>query len=1082
MTNYAEFLEQKAPRIEASGTEPMPLHESLFPFQRAITEWAIRLGRAAIFSDCGTGKARMSLEWARHFAGRVLVVAPLGVAYQTIEEGAAVNIGVHRVLTPGQTKEPGIYITNYERLHKFIGESYDAIVLDESSILKSLDGKTRTMLLREFTHIPRRLCCTATPSPNDVTELANHAEFLGVMSRVEMLATFFVHDSGGAGNRIGWRLKGHAAKAMFEWMAEWAVYVRHPSDIGFENNGFILPPLSIRDEVVQTDWCPAGQLFPTGLGGIGSRSKVRRYTMPARIDRAVQLINDTAGQWLVWCGLNDEGRGLANALGDNCVLVEGKDTEEKKIDSERRWRAGHVRTMVTKPSIFGFGLNWQHCHNMMFLGLGDSYEQYYQAIRRCWRFGQGSPVDVHIVVSNVEGEIAANVRSKEAEASRMAEGVIESMREKQTAQLHGGERKVDEYKTDMAEGDGWRLMLGDSIERMGEVQDGSVALSIYSPPFASLYTYSASTRDIGNCADYEEFFDHFGHLIPKILKATIPGRRTCVHVQQVSTTKVTHGVIGWRDFRADVVKAYIAAGWVYDGEIVIDKDPQAQAIRTKALRNGTPVLTPDGWMPIEEISRGDHVIGKDGKPTVVTAVHRHGVRDVYRVYFTDGASIDCDAQHLWRVQSEFQRHTSDRHRVVPLETLMGEGFRNARGRNSHTIPLCEPIQMPDALLPLDPYTLGVLLGDGGLTTPTVTIATDPEIIDSCIWPDTVTPRVYEDRNNGILFCGLSSPEWNTNALRVILDELGLLGLASFDKFIPLRYLSSSIDQRWALLQGLLDTDGMCTRDGSVRFSTSSPQLADDVNALVRSLGGLCRTRLISSPQYKYKDTTRIGRPSFLSIIQFNGTKCPFCVQRKASRWKPRTYTAWRAMEDAHPVGRDGVTCIEVEAPDGLFVAKDYIVTHNSKALMFIQKERDAAWLRPAMADYILLFRHPGENPVPVKSDVTNDEWILWARPIWYGIRESDVLKYSAAREDKDEKHICPLQLETIRRCIRLWSNPGEVILDPFAGIGSTGYVALESKRRFVGIELKESYYKQALRHLDSATAQQLLFDPDQLKG
>lgn len=712
--NYDQFLESKDHKIDPAGFDVVDLSPTLYPFQQAIVRWAVKLGRAAIFADCGLGKSFMQIEWARqvqgHVGGTVLFVAPLAVAAQTIAEAERLGVVIERVTQPGS--DAPFQITNYERLEGFVGTPLTAIVLDESSILKSIDGKTRTLLLKSFTSVPYRLCCTATPAPNDVSELANHAEFLGAMSRAEMLATFFVHDS----DDLSWRLKGHAAAEMWRWMSRWAVFVRRPSDMGFADEGWALPELHIADEVVKTG-------LSVELGGITKRSAVRKQTLNARVERLAQMIiaDESGDSWLVWCDLNDEGRELHRLLGASSVLIEGQDDEDTRVEREAAWRTGKVRVLISKPKIFGFGLNWQHCHRMAFLGLGDSYEQYYQAIRRCWRFGQAHPVDVRIVISDVEGAIAENVKAKEAEAHKMAEGIVAAVKDTQGAVREGRE---DTYSPKFAKGEGWRLLLGDCVDMVKKLQTGSVGLSVYSPPFASLYTYSSSRRDLGNCRDFDEFFKHYSFLIPELLRVTMPGRRCAVHCQQLSTTKAVHGHIGWRDFRGELIKAHTAAGWIYDGEICIDKNPQAQAIRTK-----------------------------------------------------------------------------------------------------------------------------------------------------------------------------------------------------------------------------------------------------------------------------------------------------------------------------------------------------------SKQLMFIQKEKDSSWLRPAMADYILLFRHPGENQVPVKTDVSNEEWILFAHPIWYGIRESNVLNYREARQDEDEKHICPLQLETIERCVRLWSNPGEVVLSPFAGIGSEGYVARRFGRRFIGVELKESYWLQAQKHLERANTE-----------
>jgi superfamily II DNA or RNA helicase len=439
---YLDYVAGKTRSPPSFGHEAGPLSPRLFDFQAEIDRWAIRRGRAAIFADCGLGKTLMQLEWARQSGERGLIVAPLAVAEQTIIEGQKIGLSVRKVDRPDA--EPGIQITNYEKLQHFVNAPYDAIVLDESGILKSLDGKTRTMLLREFTGIPHRLCCTATPAPNDLSELANHAEFLGVMSRVEMLATFFVHDSDQSGDG-GWRLKGHAQDEFWKWVAKWAVYIRKPSDLGFDDAAFTLPPLSIEQDLVRVDWRPEGMLFSAGLGGISDRRDARRATVDARIARCAEIIKASGEQWLVWCGLNAEGDGLEKSLGNDCEQIAGCDKDESKIEKERRWRGGNVQTLITKSKIFGFGMNWQHCHNVMFLGIGDSYEQYYQSMRRCWRFGQKQPVRVVIIVSDAEQTVAENVRRKEADAARLAEGIVMHAKEAMRMEVRGTEKQQETY-------------------------------------------------------------------------------------------------------------------------------------------------------------------------------------------------------------------------------------------------------------------------------------------------------------------------------------------------------------------------------------------------------------------------------------------------------------------------------------------------------------------------------------------------------------------------------------------------------------------------------------------------------------
>lgn len=419
--NYADFLATKRRAVADHGTtvDPGEIHPSLFGFQRDLVAWSLRKGRAAIFADCGLGKSRIQLEWARLCGGTSLIVAPLSVARQTVREGQAIDLDVIYVRHGDEVAGPGVWITNYEMVEHFDPSRFGAVVLDESSILKNVAGKTRTRLTEQFASVPRRLACTATPAPNDVAELTNHAEYLGIMPRAEMLAAYFVHDD------EGWRLKGHAVDPMFEWMATWAAALRRPSDLGHDDTGYDLPPLYIVPQVVAADVEADGQLFATDLGGIGGRASVRRASLGARVARAVELAEGD-DQWIVWCGLNDEATGVAKAL-DGAVNVEGSWDHEAKANALEAFQDGAIRVLVTKPSIAGFGMNFQNCARMVFVGLSDSYEAYYQAIRRCYRFGQTQPVHAHVVVSELESQIVANVRRKEEEAARMTERLVRHM-------------------------------------------------------------------------------------------------------------------------------------------------------------------------------------------------------------------------------------------------------------------------------------------------------------------------------------------------------------------------------------------------------------------------------------------------------------------------------------------------------------------------------------------------------------------------------------------------------------------------------------------------------------------------------
>jgi DNA modification methylase len=742
LIDYTTFLNNKKNELTAIGPaiSTEDIHSILFPFQRDIVRWAARKGRAAVWVDTGLGKTFIQLEWARLIGMQTLIIAPLSVARQTIREAKKIGLDVYYVRGQSDVKHD-LSITNYEMLSNFDMSQFGSIVLDESSILKAIDGKTRAKLIEACQNIPYRLCCSATPAPNDYTELGNHAHFLGVCTTQEMLAMFFinanrqqtyviegkVYEQKGS-NKGGqeWRLKHHAEERFFQWLASWALTMTKPSDLGYSDDGFILPPLTISPYFVKSDYVSDDQLFFTGLKGIGDRANVRRQTINARLDQLKAIVNESTGQWIIWCGLDDESKLVAKSFSD-AIEVCGSHTPEYKAQVFEAFQDGQHRILVSKGKIAGFGMNFQNACHMAFFGLSDSWETYYQCVRREWRFRQTNPVDVHIILSDAESEIYRNVMRKDAMAKRLREKLIEAMATFEKDELGMTKPLEQPYITDEAHGEKWTLKLGDSCERLQEIGESTVDLSVYSPPFADLFTYSASDRDLGNNGNWSEFFDHYAFIIREILRVTKPGRLTCVHTSDIPAMQSRDGWIGVKDFPGEVIRAYEKQGWVFVGRAFVQKNPQAQAIRTK-----------------------------------------------------------------------------------------------------------------------------------------------------------------------------------------------------------------------------------------------------------------------------------------------------------------------------------------------------------SKGLLFVQLRKDSSDNRPALVDQILLFKKPGDNATPVQpvtnGEMDNETWIEWANGIWLGINESDTLNYADAREADDEKHICPLQLGTIERCIKLYSNPGELVLSPFAGIGSEGYEAVRLGRRFIGCELKPSYWKTAIKNLQEAEA------------
>lgn len=448
MQCYQEFVSQKLSRVPPTGIPhagSVRLPEGLFDFQRVLVTWALRRGRAAIFADTGLGKTRMQLAWAdavhRETGHDVLILAPLAVAAQTAAEGDGIGVAV-RQCRDGAEVQPGITITNYDRLHRFDTSRFGAVVLDESSVIKHHTSKTLAMLLDAFEQTPFKLCATATPAPNDWTELGTHAQFLGICTQVEMLSEYFVHDGG---DTQTWRLKGHAREQFWRWVASWSALVRKPSDLGFDDTRYNLPALRVSQHTTETDAEPeAGMLFALEANTLSERRKARRDSLDARVKACADMVNADQQPWIVWCDLNAEGDALRAAIPD-AVEIRGSDDSDVKEQRLIDFAAGRIRVLITKPSIAGFGLNWQHCARMAFVGVTDSWESYYQAVRRCWRFGQKREVEVHIFASDLEGAIVSNLQRKERDAKAMADSLSAETHDAVMEEVTGNVRQSNPY-------------------------------------------------------------------------------------------------------------------------------------------------------------------------------------------------------------------------------------------------------------------------------------------------------------------------------------------------------------------------------------------------------------------------------------------------------------------------------------------------------------------------------------------------------------------------------------------------------------------------------------------------------------
>ncbi len=658
MNDYQKFLLNKGRKIQPVGFKAGKLNRHLFPFQKRIVAHGLEMGRFGFFQRPGLGKTIQQLVTAHEIhketGGDVLILAPLGVARQTEREADRWGIKA-RVVKDASEMKSGIVITNYDRVERFENVEFAAVAADESSILRSSDGVTSQYLIERFAKTRFRSAWTATPAPNDYMELGMHAEFLGVMTRTEMLSTFFVHDGGETSK---WRLKGHAQKEFWRWISTWAICIDSPADIGFDGSDYILPPLVQKWHTVEGKAIDDGMLIPMPASTLGERRAARRESIQERLELAKALINPSTEQWLVVCGLNVESDQLAKSLKD-AVEVSGSDDRDFKEQSYLDFADGKIRVLVSKSAMVGFGLNFQACHNILHFGISDSWEARYQTDSRCWRFGQKETVYSHIITSDQETAVVENNKRKEREAEQMKKemaGIVN------TAFIQADKKHT--MKTDTAHGKKWTLDLHDCVEASQAIADNSVGFSVFSPPFSSLYTYSDSERDMGNCTGDDEFFAHFQFLVGELYRITMPGRLIAFHCMNLPTTKARDGVIGIRDFRGELIAMFKAAGWILHSEVTIWKDPVTAMQRTKAIGLLHKQIKKDSAMSRQGIPDYLVVMRKPGEnPQRVT----HGADLPVELWQRYASPVWMDINPSDTLQRESAREHNDERHICPLQ-------------------------------------------------------------------------------------------------------------------------------------------------------------------------------------------------------------------------------------------------------------------------------------------------------------------------------------------------------------------------------------------------------------------------------
>jgi DNA modification methylase/superfamily II DNA or RNA helicase len=595
LTQYQDFLESKKILAAPNGfnVELSEISTVLFPYQRDIVRWACSKGRAAVFLDTGLGKTLIEAEIARLIFERtqkpVLIAAPLSVAHQTVE--MVQNLLGWDIQYTRAELSHGVNITNFEMVDRFNISSLAAFLLDESSRLKHESSRQRQQFINKFQDVPYRFAFSATPSPNDLIELGGHSEFLGVMKSIVMRSAFF-YNNGKNAVHGGWDISPHGKQAFYSWLSSWSMSARAPSDLGYSDDGFELPPLNEIVHKIDIDLSSidAGtdkngnqrmMIAPSGLQGW---NKIRKATTPDKIARAVEIIKNSDEQWIVWCWYNHEQDEIEKALGDECVSVMGKHSPEEKRDAFLRFINGDARVLVTKVKIAGHGMNFQHSHNMMFVGLNFSYEQYYQAVRRQYRYGQKKSVNVHIVLSSVETEILLRIKEKGEKSNEMLARLIGHVQNRQKEELGTMMTAKDSQAIEpfMSEGDGWRVGFGDNVPWLMQQPDDSIDLFVTSPPFAeSLFVYNDTELDMSNARDTSEFLEHFRFAVREMYRTLKPGRCAAIHCMDIPAMQVRDGRIGLKDFSGDLIRLFEQEGFSFQARIAIDKNQQAQSIRTR---------------------------------------------------------------------------------------------------------------------------------------------------------------------------------------------------------------------------------------------------------------------------------------------------------------------------------------------------------------------------------------------------------------------------------------------------------------------------------------------------------------------
>lgn len=567
--NYTDFLETKRKNFIESGfdIEENKLNPLLKDFQKFGVKTALFKGKFALFFDCGLGKTFCQLEWAKQVSiktkRKVLILAPLAIIQQTKKEANKFGIDSRH-----------FDITNYDQLKNIDVSIYSGVVLDESSILKGRDGKTSSLILELFKSTPYKLCCTATPSPNDHMELGQHSEFLGGMSYLEMLAMFFVHDGGETSK---WRLRKHAKDNFWKYVSSWSIAIDNPVTLGFNGDGYTLPEIEYIEHII-----PVENLSQTLFGDVAVSAtelhKDLNRSFDLRIAKTLELVNNIENQCIIWGLKNSETDTLSKLL-DNSINVQGSDSPEYKAKYLNGFSDNDFKNLITKTSIASFGMNYQQCSDMIFMSYDFKFEAFYQAVRRCYRFGQKKKVKVHILIPESQTNVRTTILDKEKQHfERIREMALYSAETnyktaKSKVKIMNKEIKTENY----------HLINGDCVQETAKLPDNCADVIVFSPPFAELYVYSDKEEDMGNVSNYNQFQEHFKYLIPQLKRVLKSGRICAIHCMDLPIQKGKEGYIGLRDFSGMLINWFQEEGFIYHSKVTLWKNPVTEMQRTKAL-------------------------------------------------------------------------------------------------------------------------------------------------------------------------------------------------------------------------------------------------------------------------------------------------------------------------------------------------------------------------------------------------------------------------------------------------------------------------------------------------------------------